>query len=122
MSSESELLKALEAISKNQQADPEIEYRFYYNEHGDVVCCSMITPYPDLPNYIVVNKEQYNNYHRYRVVNGHLQLIIHNAGVRNNLIKVDAETKFKVVAGQPALLVEPSEHYQDIDYYDYRIN
>lgn len=118
MNSELELLKALAEIANQPQIDPEIEYRLHYNDHGQVVSCSMRAPHPDSSQYVVVDKNQYDNYHRYQVTNGQLQLIVHTAGVKNNLVKSDSG--FKVVQGHPALIIEQTENYQDTEYYDYR--
>ena len=116
MNSETELIKALAQLTNTP--DPEIEYRLHYDDAGEIITCSMRDPHPDSSRYLVVTKEQYDLYFRYRVVNGKLQLIEHNTGVRRALIPSDGG--FRVVAGNASLLVTEKENYQDTEYYDYR--
>lgn len=99
--------------------DPVIEYRLHYNEHGDIVMCSM-QQHPESDNYIVTDKETYEMYFRYRVVKGKLELIKHDHGLMASLVK---STKgFKVVRNHAALLLESNETYNDTEYYDSRDN
>lgn len=121
MNSESELFKALAALAEQKNVDPIIEYRLHYNDSGDIVSCSMRDPHPESTQYIVVTKEQYDNYFRYKVVNKQLQLIVHSIGVKNCLYR-SLNAGFKVIAGHPAILVEENEVYQNVEYYEYRNN
>lgn len=117
MNSDSELIKALQAMTVT--ADPVIEYRLYYNDSGDIIACSMQEPL-DLPNYVVVEKSVYELYHRYKVVDGKVKLIEHNTGVKVSFVHSDKG--FRVVKNNIALLLEPEEVYNDTEYYDYRNN
>lgn len=117
MSSESELIKALESMVIT--ADPVIEYRLYYNEDGDIIACSM-QEHLDLPNYVVVDKTIYEMYHRYRVINSKVVLIEHNTGVKVSF--VPSSKGFRVVKNNIALLLTTDEVYNDTEYYDYRNN
>lgn len=97
--------------------DPVIEYRLHYDDSGDIVMCSM-QEHPDSNSYIVTDKETYELYFRYRVVNGKLELIKHDHGLMAALVK---STKgFKVVCNHAALLLEPNETYNNTEYYDSR--
>lgn len=115
MNSESELIKALQAMVVTE--DPPIEYRLHYNAAGDIVMCSM-QQHPESESYLVVTKEQYDLYHRYCVVKGKLTLIEHDAGTRVALIS--STSGFAVVKNNAALLLEDNETFNDIEYYDYR--
>lgn len=94
-----------------------IEYRIYYDEDGNIIMCAMVQHPPDT-NYIVVSKEEYENYMRYRVKNGKLEKIRLDTSNLNYLRKCDSG--FRVVAGHAPLLLEPSENWESIEYYDYR--
>lgn len=118
MNSESELLKALAGLIVTP--DPLVEYRLYYDDSGTVVMCMMQAPFPDNKSYVVVNKEQYELYWKYRIVNGKLESIPVNVGYRTAFVK---STKgFRVVKNHAALLLVENEQYPDIEYYDTRNN
>jgi hypothetical protein len=76
--------------------------------------------HPANENYIVVDREIYDRYFRYRVVNGKLELINQNNGVKPSLVKGTKD--FQVVKNNAALLLEENEHYIDTEYYDRRIS
>lgn len=115
MNSEEEFLKGLAAVTIT--ADPEIEYRLHYNDAGDIVMCSMQS-HPDSTQYVVVTAKEYENYFQYQVVKGKLKLIEHDSGVR--VAFVPGQSGFKVVRNHAALLLEPNEEYNNIEYYDHR--
>lgn len=117
MNSESELLKALSEMVVTE--DPPIEYRLHYNDTGDVYMCSM-QQHPDTDQYIVVNKEQYDLYFRYRVEQGKLKLIEHDSGIKKPFRQSDKG--FKTVKNHPALILLPDEDYKETEYYDHRNN
>lgn len=117
MNSELELIKALSQMVVTE--DPPIEYRLHYDDAGNVYMCSM-QQHPDNTQYIVVTKEQYDLYFRYRVVKGKLKLIEHDAGIYKPF-KL-SKAGFTVVKGNPALLLESNEQYKHIEYYDHRNN
>jgi hypothetical protein len=117
MSSESELIKALSEMVVTE--DPPIEYRLHYNEQGDVYMCSM-QQHPDNDKFIVVTREQYDLYFRYRVDHGKLTLIEHDMGIKKPFKLSDRG--FKTVKNHPALILLPDETYRETEYYDHRNN
>lgn len=115
MNIESTLIEALSNLVTTP--DPVIEYRLHYNESGDIFMCSMQS-HPDSTQYIVVTKDQYERYFRYRVVEGKLELIPQNIAIRTPFVK---STKgFRVVKNHASLLLQDNEEYSDIEYYDTR--
>lgn len=92
----------------------EIEYRIYYNDAGDITHCSMIEHADG--NYIVVDKNTYDNYFQYHIVNGKLKKIESDARYS---VKLRKSTKgYPVVAGHASLILEPGETYENIEYYE----
>ena len=89
-----------------------LEYRFYYNEEGDITSCSMQNHAEG--NYIVVTQDEYKHYFQYQVIKGQLKKIEHDAGYRVQLTK--STQGFKVVLGHAGLLIE-DETYTDVEYY-----
>lgn len=111
MNSNDEFLKAL--MSLEVIAEEPLEYRFYYDEEGNIVSCSM-RQHPD-GNYVVVTEDEYKNYFRYTVVNGKPKLIVHDTGFKVQLKK---STKgYPVVKNHAGIILE-DETYSDIEYYD----
>lgn len=117
MNSESELIKALNEMVVTE--DPPIEYRLHYNEQGDIYMCSM-QQHPDTDSFIVVTREQYDLYFRYRVEHGKLKLIEHDMGIKKPFKLSDKG--FKTVRNHPALILLPDETYKETEYYDHRNN
>ena len=115
MNNESELVKALEELIVTP--DPVTEYRLYYDEFGNVVMCMMQGPFPE-GRYIVVTKEQYEMYFKYRIVKGKLELIPVNHGYRVPFIK--NKKGFRVVKNHASLLLQDNEEYPETEYYDTR--
>jgi hypothetical protein len=121
MNAEQELFKALmAAYQEHLDYKPEIpEYRWYYNENGDIKMCSMVNhPETKLP-YIVVEQEIYHNYHQYHIKDGVAELIVHSVELKRKLKK--SNTGIPTVPGHAALVLEKSdlEDFEHIDYYDY---
>jgi hypothetical protein len=75
-----------------------------------------MTNHPLDENYIVVTKEEYDNYFRYTVVEGKLKKIDTNPGYRVQLKK--STTGYPVVKNHAGLIVEVGEPYEDTEYYD----
>ena len=90
----------------------ELEYRVYYNEDGAIYRCSMQQHEPG--DYLVVSKEEYDNFNRYRVIKNKLVKIDTDARYRVQLHK--SKSGYPVVAGHAGLLIE-DEDYTDIEYY-----
>lgn len=97
--------------------DPEIEYRLHYDEEGTINLCSMQN-HPTGTNYVVVDKDTYDKYHRYCVVNGKLTEIKLDDGVQRPFVK--SKKGFRVVQNNAALLLEPDEEFNQVEYYDRR--
>lgn len=106
------LLLALQQIEVT--LDPVPEYRFYYDDTGRIVSCSMLN-HPESGQYLIVTKEEYDNYTKYEVKNNKLSLIKKTNKVLSALIK--SNSGFKTVKGHAGLLIEDTEVYTDIEYY-----
>lgn len=106
-------------LALNAAPDPVVEYRWHYNEQGDIIMCSMVS-HPDSTQYIVVDQDLYDQYFRYRVVKGQPELIKQDVTVISPLRK--STTGLRVVQSHPALLLEADETYTDIEYYEPRNN
>jgi hypothetical protein len=113
MNSNDEFLAALAMLEPLPV--PIIEYRIYYDELGTITMCAMLN-HPLDENYIVVTKEEYDNYFRYTVVDNKLKLIDTNPGYRVQLKKSTAG--YPVVKNHSGLIVEAGETYEDTEYYD----
>ena len=112
-----EELKRLDALMNAPKPVP--EYRFYYDETGNITMCAEISPYPAGDKYIVVDQAVYRDYFNYRVVNGKAQRIVKQEGqIKSSLVKSDSG--FRVVKGNAGLLLEEHEQYQNVEYYDAR--
>lgn len=92
----------------------DLEYRLHYNELGEIYLCTM-TDHLENNNYLVVDKDTYENYFRYRVENRQLKKIEHDSGYRVQLHKADRG--FSVVKNHAGLLLEQNEKYTDMEYY-----
>jgi len=104
------------AISQIQPIAAEaIEYRIHYDADGRITMCSM-QQHPVSEQYLVVSKQEYDNYFKYIVVNNKLKLIDNNPGYHVQLKKSDIG--FKVVKDHAGLIVEPNEAYSNTEYYD----
>jgi hypothetical protein len=117
MNNDTELIKALSQMIVTE--DEPLEYRLHYNELGDIFMCSM-QQHPTNEKYIVVDRDTYDRYFKYRVIDGKLELINNFSGVKPSLVK--GKKDFRVVKNHAALLLEPNEQYADVEYYDRRIS
>lgn len=92
------------------------EYRIHYDDFGRITMCSMQN-HPMDTRYLVVNKETYDTYYRYRVnVAKHkLEKIEINYGISVQL--VSSSEGYAVVKKHAGLIIEPTDNYQDIEYY-----
>jgi hypothetical protein len=98
---------------------PVIEYRFHYDDNGAITMCSMVD-HPDSTQYIVVTREEYDQYFDYTIVNNQLKKIDRDAGYR---VQLERSTRgYPVVRNHAGLLLEPTEPYNDIEYYARRNN
>ena len=96
--------------------DP-IEYRIHYDELGNITMCSM-QQHPTNTEYLVVDREIYDNYYRYyvNVKRKRLEKVALNIGIRVKLKKSDHG--YAVVKNHAGLVLEKDEVYPDIEYYD----
>lgn len=109
-----ELIEAFGLI--NEIKKPVLEYRIHYDKNGFITGCTM-SEHPDNLNYIVVDKETYDNYFRYdKVINGKLRKIIFDPGYRVQLIK--STSGYQVVKNHAALILEDKDIYNDTEYYN----
>ena len=114
MNWQQELLKAFEML--DQEVAPAIEYRIHYDNKGHIIMCSM-QDHPESDQYIVVDKEIYDNYFRYdRVVNGQLRKINYDPGYRLQLYK--SSSGFETVKNHASILLEHNESYYDTEFYN----
>lgn len=113
MNSESEFFAAIQALQV--PVEEPAEYRIYYNDTGQITQCSMRN-HPADSDYIVVTQEEYENYFRYTVVDKKLKKIVH---AHNFHVKLTmSNTGYAVVKNHAGILIEPTETYTDIEYYD----
>lgn len=113
MSWEDELAKAFSLITPIV-VEP-AEYRIHYDDDGRITMCSM-QQHPENTQYIVVTKDEYDNYFRYTIVDSKLKKIDINTGCVVQLKKSDSG--YKVVKHHCGLIIEADEVYENIEYYD----
>ena len=92
-----------------------LEYRLHYNESGEITMCSM-SNHPDSAQYLVVDKNTYDNYFCYKIIKGQVIKIDNDAGYRVRLVKSNL-SGYTVVKDHAGLLLESSETYTDIEHY-----
>lgn len=117
MNWESELLAAF-ALINTVEVEP-IEYRIHYDSTGRITQCSMRN-HPKDTEYIVVTREEYENYYKYTVENGALKKILHQHNYSVKLNK--SNSGYRVVKNHAGILLTPTDEYNDIEYYDHRID
>jgi hypothetical protein len=108
-----ELIQAIGLI-ENIVVEP-IEYRIHYDSAGNITMCTMQN-HPTETNYIVVSKEEYDNYYQYTVVDAKLKKIDRNPGSSVQLTKSDSG--YQVIKNHAGIVLEPGETYTDTEYYD----
>ena len=117
-----ELLEALMMLDQIQPTELYREPRLYYNEFGEVTMyCE--TDHPAAGNYIILKDADVffkNNTARLRVVNGELKVMPTTSQQQLGLRK--STQGQRVVKGLAAIALEPSEEYQDVEYYDRKTN
>ena len=112
MNSLSEFEKALAML---KPAVEEVkEYRLHYTEDGIITMCTMIN-HPTDTMYIIVSKDEYDNYFRYTIVDGKLKKIDNNPGYRIQL--VSSSEGYATVKNHAGLILEPTDTYNEIEYY-----
>ena len=113
MNSQDEFLKAW-AMLEHIVPEP-IEYRIHYNTNGDITRCTMQN-HPQDTNYIVASEYEYKHYYNYTVVDSKLKLVDKDPGYRVQLTK--STSGYPVVKNHASLILEPSDAYEDLEYYD----
>jgi hypothetical protein len=91
------------------------EYRLHYNEDGIITMCTMMN-HPTDTQYVVVSRDEYDSYFRYTIAAGKLKKIDVNPGYRVQL--TSSITGYATVKKHAGLIIEPTDTYQDIEYYD----
>ena len=105
-----------EAFAMMQPTIEEVkEYRIHYEEDGHITMCTMIN-HPKNTTYLVVSKDEYDNYFRYTIVDDKLKKIDNNPGIRVQL--VSSSEGYAVVKKHAGLIIEPTDTYNEIEYYD----
>ena len=100
-----------------KQPEP-VEYRFHYDEFGHITMCSMQN-HPENTEYVVVNKEQYDDYAKYAVDIKTKKLkvvVVLNPGVS---VQLKRSTKgWRAVKYHAGIVLEDNEAYVSVEYYD----
>jgi hypothetical protein len=106
------------AVSLMQVVKEEpLEYRIHYNDNSIITMCTMQN-HPETTQYIVVDKETYENYFSYFIVDGNLKKIDNNPGYSVQLIK--STQGFCCVKHHAGILLEDDEAYLNTEYYEFR--
>jgi len=113
MNSLDELIKAFSLI-EDIVVEP-VEYRIHYDSAGNITMCTM-QDHPTETDYIVVSKEEYDNYYQYTVVDAKLKKIDRDLGSSVQLTKSDSG--YQVVKNHAGIVVESGEIYAETEYYD----
>ncbi len=94
-----------------------IEYRLHYDLGGNIIMCSMQN-HPTNTEYIVVDKEIYENYTKYRIdiIKKQPIKIDTNLGVSVQLKR--SSQGYAVVKNHAGLLLENGEQYPNVEYYE----
>lgn len=90
------------------------EYRLHYEKNGHITMCTMIN-HPIDTQYVVVSKDEYDNYFRYTIVDGKPKKIDNDPGYRVQL--VSSSEGYAVVKKHAGLILEPTDTYNEIEYY-----
>ena len=96
-----------------------IEYRLYYNEDDGTITGYHEIDHPEDLNYIVLdNPDLYfkNNTNLLQVKDGKLFVLDPKQPNKTRLKK--SSTGYKTVQGHAALLLEDSDNYKDVEYYE----
>ena len=111
-----EFWQEFESLLEVGNTEP-IEYRLHYNDGGEIYRCSM-QQHPESTDYIVVDKETYDNYTKYRVdiIKKRLIKIDINPGISVQLKR--SNQGYKAVKDHAGLLLEPDEIYGNVEYYE----
>jgi len=94
-----------------------IEYRIHYDDAGNITMCSM-QQHPNTLQYLVVDKETYDNYAKYHVnvIKKRLEKVANDPGISVKLKRSDQG--YAVIKHHAGLLLELNETYTDVEYYE----
>lgn len=106
-----EFLKGLAMVTP--MVEEPIEYRLHYDEYGGIIACSM-RAHPENTQYLVVTKQEYDDYFRYTVVDGKLKKIDTNPGHRVQLKSGDQG--YCTVKNHAGIILE-NEEYNDTEFW-----
>ena len=115
MNWEEEFLQAYNSFPKI--IDEPVEYRIHYDTSGRITMCSM-QKHPENTQYLIVDRETYDNYFRYtvNVKRKHLEKIALDPGISVQLKK--SNHGYPVVKNHAGIILEKHEDYTDVEYYD----
>jgi len=108
-----EFLKALTMLD-TIEFEP-LEYRLHYDSDGNITMCSM-QAHPKNTNYVVVDKQTYDSYYHYTIVDSKPKLIDRMPKYRVQLTKSDSG--YQVVKNHAGIVIESGEIYAETEYYD----
>lgn len=115
LTAEDEFLLALSGLTIFPTEEP--EYRIHYDDNNVITMCSMQN-HPESAKYLVVDKETYDNYFAYQIVDGKLKKIDNNPGYTVQLIK--STQGFRCVKNHAGILIEDNETYINMEHYEFR--
>lgn len=106
----------LKALSMIEEFVPEpLEYRLHYDDQGNIVMCSM-QGHPESTQYLVVDRDTYDTYFSYYVKDGKLVKI--ESSIKYSVPLKKSTTGYPVASKNASILIEESENYTDIEYYE----
>ena len=116
MSWEEEFNQAMKSFGI-REPEP-IEYRIHYDEFGRITMCSMQN-HPSDTEYLVVTKEQYDNYAKYTVDTKTKKLKLVVASDPGLSVQLKRSTKgWSAVKDHPGIVLESGENYANVEYYE----
>ena len=113
MNTTDEFIKAVQSIVPI--IEPKIEYRFYYDDAGNITTCSQVN-HQEYGNYLVVTEHEYKEYFQYCVVKGKLKKIDIGGGHRVQLKR--SSQGYRVVNNHAGIILASNEEYHNMEYYD----
>jgi hypothetical protein len=114
MDANEEFLKAFESIKPNEYKE---EYRAYYDDDGWILFFTG-SGFPEGDNWVNIERELYitGDWQYLKLVDGKIVKILPNY---NHYFPLTKSTKgAKVVKNHAGIILDPSEEYTDIEYYD----
>jgi hypothetical protein len=113
MNTTDEFLKAIMSIPLT--VEEPIEYRFHYNQNGDIYMCTMRN-HPLDSTYLVVSEKEYYNYSEYQIVDGKLKLV--DKTPRYHVQLKRSSQGYRVVNNHAGIILASDEEYENVEYYD----